>query len=214
MHRITFVGSSHRLQNPFPRSHSNSKRQQATTNKAFCLQQITMSDNDDYEHDEDEDPDDEDDDDDSSGSDEEQDAEALRIAAQANKAVINRRTVDGSYEREWKNFKRWVDNMRRTHEIQEGEKYLTRLNVDLYFQQMIALKDTIEPKTARRVVAALQCMARQEEGLRFQIDNGAEGHVFQALQAQTQRYALRMLLQNDVDAHANLPTNSMDKKCY
>jgi hypothetical protein len=85
-------------------------------------------------------------------------------------------------------------------------------NVDLYFQQVIALKENIEPKTARRVVAALQCMARQEESLRFQIDNGANGQVFQALQAQTQRYALCMLLQNDVDAHANLPTNSMDEE--
>jgi hypothetical protein len=119
--------------------------------------------------------------------------------------------VDGIYEREWRNFKRWVDDMRRTDEIQEEEKYLTRLNVDLYFQQVIAVKGTIEPKTVRRVVAALQCMARREEGLLFQIDNGAEGHVFQVLQAQTQRYALRMLLQNDVDAHANLPTNSMDE---
>jgi hypothetical protein len=30
-----------------------------------------------------------------------------------------------------------------------GEVYLTRLNVDLYFQQVIALKETIEPKRAR-----------------------------------------------------------------
>jgi hypothetical protein len=57
--------------------------------------------------------------------------------------------VDGSYERGWRNFKKWVDDMRQTDEIQEGEKYLTRSNVDLYFQQVIALKDTIEPKTAR-----------------------------------------------------------------
>jgi hypothetical protein len=143
---------------------------------------------------------------------EEQGTEALRIAAQANEAVINRRNVDGSYEREWRKFTKWVDDMRRTDEIDDGDKYLTRLNVDLYFQQVIALKENIEPKTARRVVAALQCMARREEGLQFQIDNGANGHVFQALQAQTQRYALCMLLQNDVDAHANLPTNSMDEE--
>jgi hypothetical protein len=40
------------MQNYFPCSHSNSKRQQATTNKAFRLQQIVMSDKgeDDYEH--------------------------------------------------------------------------------------------------------------------------------------------------------------------
>jgi hypothetical protein len=57
--------------------------------------------------------------------------------------------VDGSYECGWRNFKKWVDDMRQTDEIQEGEKYLTRSNVDLYFQQVIALKDTIEPKTAR-----------------------------------------------------------------
>jgi hypothetical protein len=161
-------------------------------------------DGEDYEEDSDDDGD--------SESEEEQGAEALRIAAHANEAVINRRNVDGSYEREWKNYRKWVDEMRRTDELPGGEVYLTRLNVDLYFQQVIALKENIEPKTARRVVAALQCLARREEGLRtFQIDNGATGHVFQALQAQTQRYALRRLLQNDVDAHANLPTNSMDE---
>jgi hypothetical protein len=41
-----------------------------------------------------------------------------------------------------------------------GDVYLTRLNVDLYFQQVVALKENIELKTARQVVAALQCMAR------------------------------------------------------
>jgi hypothetical protein len=93
-----------------------------------------------------------------------------------------------------------VDEMRRTDKLPGGEVYLTRLNVDLYFQQVITLKENIKPKTARRVVAALQCLARQEEGLRtFKIN---------ALQAQMQRYALRRILQNDVDAHANLPTNS------
>jgi hypothetical protein len=144
---------------------------------------------------------------------EEQGAGALRIAAQANEAIINRRTVDGSYEREWKVFRKWVDEMRLTDVLPAGAVYLTRLNVDLYFQQVVALKENIEPKTARRVVAALQCMARREEGLRtFQIDNGSTGHVFQALQAQTQRYALRMLLQNNVDAHANLPTHSLEEE--
>jgi hypothetical protein len=144
---------------------------------------------------------------------EEQGAGALRIAAQANEAIINRRTVDGSYEREWKVFRKWVHQMRLTEELPAGAVYLTRLNVDLYFQQVVALKENVEPKTARRVVAALQCMARREEGLRaFQIGNGATGHVYQALQAQTQRYALRLLLQNNVDAHANLPTNSIHKE--
>jgi hypothetical protein len=152
-------------------------------------------------------------DEENSEDEEEQGAEALRIAAHANEAVITRRNVDGSYEREWKNFRKWIDDMRRTEKLPVGDAYLTRLNVDLYFQQVIALKENIEPKTARRVVAALQCMARREEGLRaFQIDNGATGHVFQALQAQMQRYALRRLMQNDVDAHANLPTNSMDEE--
>jgi hypothetical protein len=137
---------------------------------------------------------------------------ALRVAAQANEAIIIRRGVDGSYSREWKNYKKWVDDMRLAVQLPAGGPYLSRLNVDLYFQQVVALKENVEPKTARRVVAALQCMARREEGLRnFNIDNGPTGHVFQALQAQTQRYALRMLLQNNVDAHANLPTNSMDE---
>jgi hypothetical protein len=55
-------------------------------------------------------------------------------------------------------------------------------------------------------------MPRQEEGLRaFQIGNGTTGHVLQALQAQIKWYTLRRLLQNDVDTHTNLPTNSMDK---
>jgi hypothetical protein len=176
------------------------------------LKKAKMS-NDYSEEDDEYEEDDEDSNDSSDEAPEEQGAELLRIAANANEAVINRRTVDGSYERKWRNFKKWVDDMRRTDKINEGDKYLTRLNVDLYFQQVIALKENIEPKTARRVVAALQCMARREEGLlNFQIDNGANGHVFRALQAQTQRYALRMLLQNDVDAHTNLPTNSIDEE--
>jgi hypothetical protein len=36
--------------------------------------------------------------------------------------------------------------MRQTYEIQEGEKYLMRLNVDLYFQQVIALKNILNQK--------------------------------------------------------------------
>jgi hypothetical protein len=116
------------------------------------------------------------DDDGESKSEEEQGAEVLRIAAHANEAVITRCNVDGSYECEWKNFRKWVDEMRRTDKLPGGKEYLTRLNVNLYFQQVIALKENIEPKTARQVVAALQCLVRQEEGLQtFQINNGATG---------------------------------------
>jgi hypothetical protein len=167
---------------------------------------------DDHNHKHDEETDNDDDNDNAYNSDEEQGAEALQITAQTNEAVINRRKVDESYECKRRSFKKWVGDMRQRDRIQEGEKYLTRLNVDLYFQQVITLKDNIEPKTARCVVAALQCIARQDEGLQTQIYYGGDGHVFQALQAQMQRYApLCMLLQNDVDTHANLPTNRMDE---
>jgi hypothetical protein len=43
------------------------------------------------------------------------------------------------------NLKIWVDDMRRMEKIDDGDKYLTRLNFDLYFLQVIVLKENIEP---------------------------------------------------------------------
>jgi hypothetical protein len=73
-----------------------------------------------YNHEHNNHTDNDDDDEDSSSLEEEHGAVALQIAAQANKAVINRRNVDGSYKREWRNFKKWLDDMRQTDKIHDG----------------------------------------------------------------------------------------------
>lgn len=145
--------------------------------------------------------------------------ELLRDAAAANAAALNRRRVDSSHHREWRKFKDFVDEKRAIGDLpgEQGDvPYLTRLNVDLYFQVAVANWSEAQPRTARRCVAALLKMAQKDKNLSrtFQIDNGPDGHVARALEAQALRYIQRQIEARDQDAHAGLPTSVMTEEEY
>ena len=74
----------------------------------------------------------------------------------------NRQSNDRSYEAEWKNFMNWVNMMRENNDVPPGTKYLTRENVDLYFQTEVVAR-IIQPTGARRIVSSLQRMANDIE---------------------------------------------------
>jgi len=86
----------------------------------------------------------------------------LAVAAAATAAVVSERPVDSSYIREWRKFKDFVKERRAANQLpgeQNSRPFLTRENVDLYFQVVVANWGTVQPRTAQRVVAALRSMA-------------------------------------------------------
>jgi hypothetical protein len=74
-------------------------------------------------------------------------AERARINTQ-NNSQRSRRTNDGTYVREWRNYRAWV-TLKRVHNlIPHGPKYITRENIDLYFSEVVVSRQ-INPDSAR-----------------------------------------------------------------
>jgi hypothetical protein len=71
-------------------------------------------------------------------------------------------THNRPYENGWTRYKRWVTQLRNQNSIPVGMKYITRENIDLYFQQQVTLRE-VQPTTTRRVVSALQKIAIEVE---------------------------------------------------
>ena len=135
--------------------------------------------------------------------------ERIRAATAAN-TISTAKTPDKSYVREYKNFKRFVDEERARDggSLPQDDKYITRDAVDLYFVEVVAYREQVMPETARRVVPSLQFFADSEEYAdcmdTFEIESGT---VTKALKAQSQRYFTWIAEQELLDPHSNLPTN-------
>ena len=136
-------------------------------------------------------------------------ADALLNAANARNinAVREFKKPDSSYIREYNKFKNHITLLRQSGELDEGDKFLTRQNVDLYFSMIVANNTKINPESARRIVAALQHFANVEE-YAF-ILNGftvESGNVRLALKCQKIEWA-KAEASKYSDPHADLPNN-------
>jgi hypothetical protein len=72
-------------------------------------------------------------------------------------------TPDPTYLREWEKFKEFVDQERLRGQLPQSSLYLHRDAVDLYFAEVVAHRDRIQPGTARRAVSSLQFFAKNSE---------------------------------------------------
>ena len=123
--------------------------------------------------------------------------------------ALTRRPPDG-YNRIWKKFVQFVEEKVEPGEREAG-KYLTRKSVDLYFEEVVAYRDEIQPKTAAKIASALQWYADhleytdEEDSFRVR-SYKANSRVEKALSKQANNFANKYAQKNH-DAHANLPTN-------
>jgi Centromere DNA-binding protein complex CBF3 subunit, domain 2 len=136
-------------------------------------------------------------------------AQRTREHAVANALRVSTDQVDTSYKREWKNFKHWVAEKVVSGSLPSAGKFLTRTNVDAYFNEVVVNRK-IAPGTARRVVSALQLFADREEyadgATKFKVDESTL--VINALKTQSYLYVERVR-KEIVDPHANLPTDML-----
>jgi hypothetical protein len=65
-------------------------------------------------------------------------------------------TPDPTYLREWEKFKEFVDQERLRGQLPQSSLYLHRDAVDLYFAEVVAHRDRIQPGTARRGAVSRQ----------------------------------------------------------
>lgn len=132
-------------------------------------------------------------------------AERLADATDANlQHVLDNTQIDNTYVREWRKFREWIDDERENGRIPAGPKYITRENVDLYFAEVVAFKNTTTD-TAARVAQALQKYAdvlEHQGEARFVVRNDS---VNTSLKAQKSRHEAA-IANNDEDPHKNLPT--------
>jgi uncharacterized secreted protein with C-terminal beta-propeller domain len=63
--------------------------------------------------------------------------------------------ADKTYQLEWRRYQEFIDRERKNKRIAEGQFYLTRKNVNVYFGKIVN-KLTVVPDSARRVVSSLQ----------------------------------------------------------
>jgi len=121
-------------------------------------------------------------------------------------------TVDKTYIGEWNRYKKWVKQKREAKVLPDGPKFLTRVGVDLYFQQEVARRYSVMPATARRAVSALQKLADKVEYIDgkelFHVESN---FVKKALEAQVRAHVNYMLSKLGDDPHANVPTNIISK---
>ena len=93
--------------------------------------------------------------------------------------------------------------------VPDGNRFITREVVDLYFAQVVALR-VVKPATARCAISALQWQADKDEYLgervRFVVDDSQ--CVKDALRAQERLY--NQHLQNSIEGpHDKLPTDTL-----
>ncbi len=79
--------------------------------------------------------------------------------------------------------------------------------MDLFFTTVVALRDSVMPESARRVVSSLQYFSRFEEHPTSNFVVDASVHVANSLQAQSRRYFDYVSRQVMKEPHSNLPTN-------
>jgi Centromere DNA-binding protein complex CBF3 subunit, domain 2 len=136
-------------------------------------------------------------------------AQRTREQAVANALSAPANQADPSYEREWKKYKQYVAENVISGQLVSGGKFLTRTNVDAYFNEIIVNR-TFAPASARRVVSALQWFADREEHANgedaFSVDSTS---VKGALKTHGRMYSERVVHQDAVDPHANLPTDML-----
>jgi hypothetical protein len=117
------------------------------------------------------------------------------------------RKLDKTYVREWKKYTQWVEINRANFIIPAGDKFITRVNIDLYFSHVVAHRHDVLPTTARRALCALQVYADDVEYIdgseKMELESVS---VKKALEAQKRRHYEHMS-DKIVDPHANLPTN-------
>jgi len=133
----------------------------------------------------------------------------IQEALTRNNAVVRAfKKPDQSYIREWNKYKTYVTERRALGELSEGDKFLTRENVDLYFSRHVARLISLNPESARRIVPSLQYFADMEEhqnvaGRGFVVENPV---VKQALECQRAEWIANEI-STLTDPHADLPTN-------
>ena len=125
--------------------------------------------------------------------------------------VKDNSTADKSYQTEWRRFREFVDKERELKRIPDGNKYLNRQNVDLYFGEVVS-KYKVVPDSARRVVSSLQWYSDHQEhpGDTFQVESTA---VIAALKAQ-KVHRLSIDAMKIRDPHGKLPTDVMTEEEY
>lgn len=132
---------------------------------------------------------------------------------QSNMAEGNPREPDQAYASVWRRYRLFVDAERLTGNLPDGEKYITRANVDRYFSQIVRHL-TVSPVTAYRHATAIQWYATNREyyaeANQFLVRNGVNSEVQRALNDQANNYAEAYVLALH-DAHANLPTDVLTK---
>ena len=133
---------------------------------------------------------------------------AAAAIAQSNQrnAAIRGSTADSTYLREWKRFKKFVEEQILLKVLPLGDKYLTRESVDLYCLMVVATL-TCTPGVARLIRPALHFFADSEEYLNdeFTVDSDNMANAFTT---QETSYA-KSQLDLKIDPHANLPINQL-----
>ena len=84
------------------------------------------------------------------------------LAASAARDVAEAKQADKTYKYSWSHFTTFVSLKRSSNELDMGDKYLTRANVDLFFLEYVA-KKKCSPSSCRRYVSALQYYADNVE---------------------------------------------------
>lgn len=92
--------------------------------------------------------------------------ELLAVAHAESRALIEAQSqTNKRYEAEWKSFTNWVKSSPAINKQSDG-KFLTRINVDLYFQQVVRFRKGTK-NTVRTAVSALQWFADYREHVSF-----------------------------------------------
>ena len=121
-----------------------------------------------------------------------------------------KRHIPHGYERTWEQYRAFVEQKRLAGALNPSDKWLTRENVDKFFQEDVVNRKIL-PKSARKIASALQWYSTNEEYV--DDDNPlkirtykANSKVEQALNQHANNCKERYET-GDHDAHANLPTN-------
>jgi hypothetical protein len=79
-------------------------------------------------------------------------------------------SADASYRSEYKRFKAWV---REHGTIDDGDRYINRSNIDLYFSEHVAPTRSGVRNTIKRIVQSLQWYSDKKEnpGAGFQVES-------------------------------------------
>ena len=138
--------------------------------------------------------------------------ERARNAVRDLQELVPHPGADRTYRSEWKRYVGWVQQKRNERVVPEGNRFITREVVDLYFAQVVALR-VVKPATARRAISTLQWQADKDEYLgervRFVVDDSQ--CVKDALRAQERLY--NQHLENSIeDPHDKLPTDTLSRQ--